>query len=137
MSARWKKYKRPRNEKVGNMFFTLGLICFIIGILPILSTIAAFAYYVIVGLLIVGTLGIILLNKGFKESLNSGDQVFKDIASLLKYSPYILGVAAIFGLISTIIYAKSTTLRRKGGNVTAGVIFTILPIIIAIFIIRQ
>ena len=136
MSAKWKKYKRPRNERVANMFFTLSVIAFIIGILPILSTIASFMYYVVMGLIIVMTLGIILLNKDFKESLSSGEQMFKDVATLIKYSPYILGVAAILGLIATIIYAKSTTLRRKGGNVFAGIVITLLPIIIAIFIIR-
>lgn len=137
MSAKWKKYKRPRNERVANMFFTLSIIAFIIGVLPILSTIASFMYYVVMGLIIVMTLGIILLNKDFKESLSSGEQMFKDVATLIKYSPYILGVAAILGLIATIIYAKSTTLRRKGGNVFAGIVITLLPIIIAIFIIRQ
>lgn len=134
MSSRWRKYKRPRNERVGNMFFTFSIICFIIGILPILSTIAVFAYYLIVGAIIIMTLGLILLNKDFSESLSSDGQIFNDIGNMLKYSPYILGVAAVFGLISTIIYAKSTTLRRKGGNVAAGVILTILSIVGAIVI---
>ncbi|HKL73499.1 MAG TPA: hypothetical protein VJ903_01255, partial [Clostridia bacterium] len=95
---------------------------------------AVFAYYLIVGVIIIMTLGLILLNKDFSESLSSDGQIFNDIGNMLKYSPYILGVAAVFGLISTIIYAKSTTLRRKGGNVAAGVILTILSIVGAIVI---
>jgi hypothetical protein len=136
MSAKWKKYKRPRNERVGNLFFTLGIICFIIGMLPILSVIGTVMYYLIIFVIIVATLGLILLNKDFKNSLSSGEQVFKNIAQLMQYAPYVLGVGALFSLTATIIYAKSKTLRRKGGNVAAGVIFTIIPIIVAIFIIK-
>lgn len=135
MRTKWKRYKRPLNERVGNFFFTLGIIFLIIGILPIIATVANIAYYVIVGVIIIATLGLILLNKDIKEKIFSGDQIFKDIATLIKYSPYILGASSLFFLIATIIYAKSNTLHRKGGNVTAGVFFTIIPILIIIIII--
>lgn len=134
MRTKWKRYKKPRNERVGNMFFTLSIISLILGILPILSTIAAAFYYLFAGILILLTLGLLLLNEDFKASFASGEQVFKNLGTLISYSPYILGVAAVFAFISTIIYAKSKTLLTKGGNVTAGIIFTIIPIVVAIFI---
>ncbi len=134
MSARWRRYKRPRNERVGNFFFTLSIIAFIIGMLPILSKVAAIAYYIAIGVIVIGTIGLIMLVDGFRESLTSSEERFEKFAELIKYTPYILGVAAFFALIATIIYAKSTTLRRKGGNVVAGIIFTALPIVVIIFV---
>lgn len=132
---KFKNIKKSTTEKFAITFLTLSIILSIVGAIPFLSIIALMMYYLIVVLIIAGTLFLILLNKDFVNKLNLGAQAISNIAEFFKYLPYILSVASVFSIVSIILYASAKSIDNKGVKVIAGVVFSIIPIVL-IFLLK-
>lgn len=131
-----RRRKKPFFDRLSNFIFAMSIITFLIGILPALSTIASIIYYVFVGVIIIATLGLIFMNEGFKNMVESSGDTFEGLVALVKYSPYFLVLSALLALIATIMYSKSRTIFDRKSKIGVGVVFIILPIV-AIIIIKS
>ena len=131
-----RRRKKPFFDRLSNFVFAMSIITFLIGILPALSTIASIIYYVFVGVIIIATLGLIFMNEGFKNMVESSGDTFEGLIALVKYSPYFLVLSALLALVATIMYSKSCTIFDRKSKIGIGVVFIILPIV-AIIIIKS
>lgn len=131
-----RRQKKPFFDRLSNFIFAMSIITFLIGILPALSTIASIIYYIFVGVIIIVTLGLIFMNEGFKNMVESSGDTFEGLIALVKYSPYFLVLSALLALIATIMYSKSRTIFDRKSKIGVGVVFIILPIV-AIIIIKS
>ena len=131
-----KRRKKPFFDRLSNFVFAMSILAFLIGILPALSTVAAIIYYIFLGVIIIATLGLIFMNEGFKNMVESSENTFDGILTLIKYSPYFLVLSALLALIATIMYSKSRTIFDRKSKIGVGVVFIILPIV-AIIIIKS
>lgn len=129
-----RKMKRPAIDRWAIFFLTLSIIATLIALIPFFSMVTALAYYLIIGIIIIITLGIILLDENFREKLNNSENFFSNLVSLIKYSPHFAIAGASLALLATILFANSKSTGGKKGRVALGVIFTILPIIIFVVI---
>ena len=131
-----KRRKKPFFDRLSNFVFAMSILAFLIGILPALSTVAAIIYYIFLCVIIIATLGLIFMNEGFKNMVESSENTFDGILTLIKYSPYFLVLSALLALIATIMYSKSRTIFDRKSKIGVGVVFIILPIV-AIIIIKS
>lgn len=129
-----RKLKRPAMDKWGIFFLILSIIATIISLIPFFSAIAMLMYYFAIAIIVVITLGVILLNDKFRDSLNNTGETLSKLVDLIIYSPYFAIAGAALALIATILFARAKPTYGKQGRIIIGIIFMVIPLIILILI---